>query len=129
MSHMQKKSYKLISGNESLKKRINAFYDLLSNIYGADKLILKATKLDALSYMRSNRLGKKVLGLQKIIFENPTLDTIPDLETIPSILDKLEEEAADILARRTLMESIEQKINFKLQQRHEDYIKDVKTAL
>ncbi|MGI6319141.1 MAG: Lon family ATP-dependent protease [Dethiobacteria bacterium] len=126
---MQKKSYKLISGNESLKKRINAFYDLLSNIYGADKLILKATKLDALSYMRSNRLGKKVLGLQKIIFENPTLDTIPDLETIPSILDKLEEEAADILARRTLMESIEQKINFKLQQRHEDYIKDVKKQL
>lgn len=126
---IQKKSYQLISDSESLKKRINAFYDLLTNIYGPDKLILKATKLDALSFMRSKNLGKKVLGLQKIIFENPTLDTIPDVEAIPAILDKLEEEAADILARRTLMESMDQKINFKLQQRHEDYIKDVKKQL
>jgi ATP-dependent Lon protease len=129
MNYIQKKSYKFVSDSESLKKRINAFYDLLNNIYGPDKLVLKATKLDALSFMRSKKLGKKVLGLQKIIFENPTLDKIPDLGTIPSILDDLEEEAADILARRTLMESMEQKINFKLQQRHEDYIKDVKKQL
>ena len=129
MNYIQKKTYKLISGSEGLRKRINAFYDLLKNIYGTDKLILKATKLDALSCMRSKKLGKKVLGLQKIIFEDPTLDRIPDLVSIPSILEDLEEKAADILARRTLQESMEQKINFKLQQRHEDYIKDVKMQL
>jgi len=114
---------------EGLKKRVSAFYDLLKDIYGADKLILKATKLEALSLLQSNKLEKKVLGLQKIILEDPTLDDMPFFHEIPSILDNLEEQTADILARRTLDESMEQKISLKLQERHEEYIRDVKKQL
>lgn len=114
---------------DGLKKRVNAFYDLLKDIYGADKLILKATKLEALSFIQSNKLEKKVLGLQKIIFEDPTLDDMPFFHEIPSILNNLEEQTADMLARRTLDESMEQKISLKLQDRHEEYIRDVKRQL
>lgn len=114
---------------DGLKKRVNAFYDLLKDIYGADKLILKATKLEALAFIRSNKLEKKVLGLQKIIFEDPTLDDMPVFNEIPSILNNLEEQTADMLARRTLDESMEQKISLKLQERHEEYIRDIKKQL
>ena len=111
-----------------LKKRINVFYELLVKIYGADGLILKATKLEALTFLRSKNLGKKVLGLQRIIFEDPTIKQIPGFLEIPAILKELEEHIANILARRSLEESIEQKINVKLQERHEEYIRS-KTAV
>jgi ATP-dependent Lon protease len=128
---LSKKSLPEFSGTkrEGLKNRVDAFYELLAHIYGADKLILKATKLEALALLRSRNLRKKVLGLQKVIFEDPTLDKIPALLEIPSILKELEEHAAHILARRSLEESIEQKINLKLQERHEEYIREVKKQL
>ncbi|RJX26749.1 MAG: ATP-dependent protease, Lon family [Dethiobacter sp.] len=131
MQDMSKSSFLNLSeaNREGLKKRVNAFYELLANIYGADKLILKATKLEALAFLRSRNLGKKVLGLQKIIFEDPTLDRVPNFLEIPVILKELEEQAANILARRSLEESIEQKINMKLQERHEEYIREVKKQL
>jgi ATP-dependent Lon protease len=128
---LSKKSFPEFSGakREGLKNRVDAFYELLAHIYGADKLILKATKLEALALLRSRNLRKKVLGLQKVLFEDPTLDKIPSLLEIPSILKELEEHAAHILARRSLEESIEQKINLKLQERHEEYIREVKKQL
>jgi ATP-dependent Lon protease len=128
---LSKRSFPEFSGakREGLKNRVNAFYELLAHIYGADKLILKATKLEALALLRSRNLRKKVLGMQKVIFEDTTLDKIPALLEIPSILKELEEHAAHILARRSLEESIEQKINLKLQERHEEYIREVKKQL
>ncbi len=114
---------------DRLKQRVKSFYDMLTRIYGADKLILKAIKLDALTLMRSKQLGKRVLGLQKILLEDPTLETIPSLLELPAILEQLEEQAAEYLAHRTLEESLEQKISRKLQERHEEYIHEVKKQL
>lgn len=129
--NITKKNFPEFSGfdREGLKKRVKAFYELLASIYGADKLILKATKLEALNLLRSRNLGKKVLGLKKIIMEDPTLEQIPNLLEIPSILKELEEQTSNILARRSLEESLEQKINLKLQERHEEYIREVKKQL
>lgn len=112
-----------------MERRTSVFYKLLTDFYGADRLILKAIKLDALSLIRSRQLEKKVLGLQKIVFEDPTLPQLTRLEEIPSILDQLEEKTAELFARRSVEESIEQKINKKLQKRHEDYLLEVKRQI
>lgn len=117
------------NSKDGLKQRVKSFYDMLSGIYGADKLILKAIKLEALSLMRSKQLEKRVLGLQKIILEDPTMEKVPSLLELPSILDQLEEKAAEYLAHRTLEESLEQKISRKLQEKHEEYIREVKKQL
>jgi ATP-dependent Lon protease len=58
---------------DQLKREINALYSLLSNMLGADKLILKAGKLEALTLLRSRHPEERVLGLQRVIFENPAL--------------------------------------------------------
>jgi ATP-dependent Lon protease len=131
---MQKYSNNLLTvfpavSREGLQKKIKAFYELLSTIYGADKLILRATKFEALKLVQSPRLEEKVLGLQKIVFEDPTLDQIPLFKNVPAVLDALEEQAAEIMARRLLKESLEKKVNLKLQERHEDYIREVKEQL
>lgn len=114
---------------EKLKQRVKSFYDMLASVYGADKLILKAIKLEALSLMRSKQIEKRVLGLQKIIFEDPTIEKVPSLLEVSSIMEQLEEQAAEFLAQRTLEESLEQKISRKLQEKHEEYILEVKKQL
>ncbi|MFZ5645034.1 MAG: Lon family ATP-dependent protease [Bacillota bacterium] len=113
-------------GQVRLAKQINALYGLVSNLYGPDKLVLRAGKLNALQLMRSDKIEEKVLALQKLVFEDPTLDTVPTAEEIPGILEKLEDEIAEIIARRTVEDEIERKVNEKLQARHEDYVKEIR---
>lgn len=115
-----------ISGQAQLTKQVNALYGLVSNLYGSDKLVLRAGKLNALQLMRSDVLEDRVLALQKLIFEDPTLENIPSREEIPGILQKLEDEIADTIARRTVEDDIERKVNERLQSRHEDYVRDIR---
>ncbi|ACV65013.1 Sigma 54 interacting domain protein [Desulfofarcimen acetoxidans DSM 771] len=112
--------------NEQLKYRVNALYDLIANIYGSDKLVLRAGKLDALKLMRSEILSKRVLALQKIIFEDAVTDIEPDHEEIPIILDKIEDKISDYLARRSLEDELERKIKEKMNERQEDYLQEIK---
>jgi ATP-dependent Lon protease len=118
-----------IDDAEQLKREINALYTLLSNMLGADKLILKAGKLEALTLLRSRTMEERVLGLQRVVYENPALDQPPVMEDIPQALQDLYDELADQMARRTVEESIERKVAEKMQEKHEEYILEVKRQL
>ncbi len=111
---------------KQIERQVNALYGLVANLYGSDKLVLRAGKVNALPLMRSERLGERVLALQRLVFEDPTIDGVPSLREIPAILESIEEEIADVLARRTVEEELERKINEKLQQRHKDYVQEIK---
>ncbi|HHZ19976.1 MAG TPA: ATP-dependent protease, Lon family [Firmicutes bacterium] len=130
MRKMEEKDREVVAeqlpDEDQLRRQVAALYALLSNIIGTDKLILKAGKLEALKYMRSEDLGERVLALQRLVFEDPTLDEAPAWEDIPRVLNEIEEEIADLIARRTVEEKIEKKIAEKMQQRHEDYVKEIK---
>lgn len=114
------------SPEEQIQRQVAAIYSLLANLYGSDKLVMKAGKLDALKLMRSKNLGERVLALQRLIFEDPTLDNLPEQQELPKVLNEIEEEIADLIARKTVEEKIEKKIAERMQRRHEDYIKEIK---
>jgi ATP-dependent Lon protease len=114
---------------EQLQRQVNSLYGLISNLYGTDKLVLRAGKVNALQLIRSECLGERVLALQRLVFEDPTIDTIPSAQEIPVILERIEEEIADVLARQTVEEELEKKINEKLQQRHKDYVQEIKNQV
>jgi ATP-dependent Lon protease len=114
---------------EQLMRQIAAIFALLSNLYGSDKLVLKAGKLEALKLMRSEVLEERVLALQRIVFEDPTIDNVPHRRNLPQILNEIEEEIADLIARRTVEEKIEKKIAERMQQRHEEYLKEIKIQI
>ena len=109
-----------------LDREIDALYGILTDIIGSDKLVIKAGKMDAMRLMRSPQRGERVLALQRIILENPTLEAVPKDEEIPKILLHLSENVADIMARRTVEDKIERKIAEKLEENHQDYVKDIK---
>jgi len=114
---------------EQYRRQINSLYGMLSGIYGSDKLVLKATKLEALHLMKSSQIEERLVALQKLIYEDPTIEELPKKKDIPQIIEKLEEEIADIIARRTVEDNIEKKINDKLQQRHEEYVREIKMQM
>ncbi len=117
------------TNEENLQRRVKAFYDLLVTIYGADNLILKAAKFEALELLQSSKLENQVLGMQKLVFEDPVLEQTAPYPQIPTLLDEMEEQAAEVLTRRLLEDSLEEKVNIKLQERHEEYIREVKEQL
>ena len=47
-----------LKGHDPVKRQVTALYSLLAELYGSDKLVLKAGKLDALKFMRSDILEK-----------------------------------------------------------------------
>lgn len=111
---------------QEIDKQIDALYGILADVVGSDKLVLKAGKLDAMQLMRSEKRGERVLALQKIVEENPTLDKVPRDAEIPAILEDLSEALADSMARRTVEDDIEKKISEKLEEQHQEYVKDIR---
>ncbi|QDR83046.1 Lon family ATP-dependent protease [Sporomusa termitida] len=111
---------------DQLKRQVAALYGLYTGVMGAEKVVLKAGKLGALELMRSTELPERVLALQKLVFEDPTIDTLPPSQDIPGILGEIEEELADLCARRTLEERIEKKIAEKMEERHQEYVQEIR---
>ncbi|NLY74297.1 MAG: ATP-dependent protease, Lon family [Firmicutes bacterium] len=115
-----------LQDEEQLSRQVAAVFALLSNLYGSDKLILKAGKLEALKLMRSEVLEERVLALQRIVFEDPTIEGPPSRKELSEALNEIEDEIADLIARRTVEDKLEKKIAERMQQRHEEYLKEIK---
>ena len=111
---------------DELKRQVSALYGIYVGIIGAEKVVLKAGKVDALQLMRSDDVGERVLALQKLIYEDPVADKAPALQEIPAILDELQDELADLMARRTVEDKIEKKIAEKMEEKHQEYVKEIK---
>ncbi len=109
-----------------LEKRVNTLFGFLSNLHGPDKLVLKAGKLHALYLMSSESLEDRVLALQRLVFEDPTMTNRPQKNEFAAILDRVEEEIADLVAMKTVEESLDQKIAHKMQERHRDYLRELR---
>lgn len=118
-----------VEQEEILKRQVRVLFNLLSAIMGADKLVLKAGKLGALKGMRSDNLAELVLSLEKIVLEDPTIDSPPRPEDIPAVLARVEDEIAEVIARRSVEERLEQKVNQKMQERQDAYLRDIKLQI
>lgn len=117
------------AARDETDRRIDMLFSLLVEYYGSDKLVIKAGKMEALQLVRSPVKGERVLALQKIMFDNPTLTAVPEEKEIPEILDNLVEKMSDILARRTLEADLEQKIADRLEEYHQDYVQDIRRQI
>lgn len=115
-----------LSAEEILRRQVGALFGLLTNVWGPERLVLKAGKLEALSLMKSDSVAEQVLALQRLVNEDPTIDAVPTRTQIPKILDQLEDEIADLVARRSVEDKIEKKIQQRMQERHEDYVREIK---
>lgn len=108
---------------------IEALYSLLVDTDGSDHLVLKAGRLGALKLLRSDNRQEKVLALQKIIYENPTLEKLPTEEEMPQLIAEMTEYLASQMARRSLEDQLEKRIAAKMEENHQDYIADIRKQI
>jgi ATP-dependent Lon protease len=113
-------------GDEGMRRYVAALYDVLSNTIGSDKLVLRAGKLNALKMMRSPQLPERVLALQRLVFEDPTLDRLPQAGKYRDVISEIEDGLADLVAQRSVEDKIGTKVNVKMAERHQEYLKDLK---
>ena len=114
------------TGANTVARQVTALFEMLSGLVGADKLVLKAGKLDALKLMRSRRLNDRILALQRLAFEDPTIARPPAPARFAEVIASVEEELADLIAHRTVEETIDKRVGAKMAQRHQEYVKDLK---
>ncbi|HMD03514.1 MAG TPA: Lon family ATP-dependent protease [Candidatus Baltobacteraceae bacterium] len=113
-------------GDDGLRRHVAALYDILSGTLGPEKLVLRAGKLNALKLMRSSLLPERILALQRLVFEDPTLDRLPVPGKYREVIGEVEDGLADLVAQRSVEDKIENKVNLKMAERHQEYLKDLK---
>lgn len=111
---------------DPLDREIETIFNLLVEEWGADQIVIKAGKLDAMALLRSEKRGERVLAMERLVEADPTIDHVPSDKEIPEILTILSEHIADQIARRTMEDKIEQQIEKKLEENHNDYVKDLR---
>lgn len=114
---------------ELLRRQVGAMFGFLASVYGPEKLVLKAGRLDALSGMRSRDLSQQVAALQKVVFEDPTIQAPEGLDAIPGILEECQEEIAERMARQAIEQDIEERVTRRMQEKHDEYIQDIRREI
>lgn len=117
------------TGEEHLRRRVKALFAVLGELYGADHIVLQAGRLEALPLLRSRRLPERVLALQRLVFDDPTIGQAPKPAEIPAALDAIEEEIAEGLARQKVEEALDERVARRVQERHEEYLKEVRLQI
>jgi ATP-dependent Lon protease len=111
---------------DELSRYVSALYDMLASVIGQDKVVLRAGKVSALKMMRSQNLPDRLCGLQRLVFEDPTLERMTTRAQQRKAIAEIEEAMADVIAQRNAESSIERRVNEKMAERHQEYVKDLK---
>jgi len=111
---------------DELSRYVSALYDMLASVIGQDKVVLRAGKVSALKMMRSQNLPDRLCGLQRLVFEDPTLERVTTRAQQRKTIAEIEEAMADVIAQRHAENSIERRVNEKMAERHQEYVKDLK---
>ncbi len=110
----------------SLERHVAALMTILAEVHGEDQLVLKAGKLDSLELLQSEKIEDRILALERLVHDDPTIVDQRTPEEAVQVLEELEDYLADLLAKRTVEEELEQKVSAKMQERHLDYIKELR---
>ncbi len=111
---------------EEMSRYVGALYEMLSSVLGQDKVVLRAGKVNALKLMRSQNLPDRLCALQRLVFEDPTLERVTTRAQQRKTLAEIEEAMADVIAQRHAEDAIDKRVNEKMTERHQEYVKDLK---
>jgi ATP-dependent Lon protease len=115
-----------LSADEKTRREVAALYDVLADALGTEKVVMRAGKLGTLKEMRSPAIPDRLLALQRIVFEDPSLETRPAKTQYKKVIAEIEDRLADLVAQRTVGDQIDAKINAKMVQRHHEYVRELK---
>ncbi|KUG02681.1 atp-dependent protease lonb-like type i [hydrocarbon metagenome] len=132
MKHYQVKDVRRAALNAKQNKlqwRVESLYNKLHQFYGTQELVLKANKLDAIELMNSDILGDKVLALRRILLEDPTINRLQCPDQLSIEVAALEDIFSELYTRRQIEEDLHNSIQKKMDEKHNEYIQDIKLQI
>lgn len=118
-----------LTGRESLNRKVAALFGVLTSLYGPDRLKKRVEKVGTTAWMRSRQVGRRVLALQRLVYDDASLETVPREVEIPAILDDLQEKLADLIARKTVEDELERRVLDRMRERQEEYLRQIRLQL
>lgn len=109
--------------------KIEAIYKSLDQLFGTQGLILRASKLDAIDLMSSQRAADRVLALKRVLCEDPTINMIDPEEDMEEVVAGLEDRIAEMFARKAVEEDLQQRIQDKMNEKYNDYLRDIRAQV
>lgn len=124
----QKKQPYTKHNETELSWRIESIYKLLKNIYGAQGLILRASKFDVLDLMGSPLIGDRILALQRLL-EDPCIGQEEGPLSPADKVEYLETLITEVYARKKVEEELQQHIQDRIDQKYNDYLQEIKLEI
>ena len=112
----------------AFERRVDGLMDMARGLYGADRIVFKAAKLGSLKELRSEDPRERIVALGRLILDEPTL-SVGSLGNMDTFLDRLEEQLAELMARRNVEDRLERKVAEKMQERHETYLRELRNQV
>lgn len=107
--------------------KLASLKDILNEIFGADQIIIRGTKLEVLPLLSSDNIDEQLTALERIVFYDSSYRS--EYASATARVDALLEEAAEIIAKKNLEDKLEKIIAEKMQERQEEYYREIKTQV
>lgn len=109
-------------------RQIAVLSGVYSGLIGTERFLLAGSHYNALSYLHAEDPKKRLAGLARIVLEDPDIP-VPGEEQSQALLERTENRISDLLARQAVEERLEQKINDALEEKHQEYVNDLRLEL
>lgn len=119
----------LKADRNELMKHVENLYGIINNVFGKDYVESRLKKQNLNNLIESDELEKKVVALQKLLSDDELVFQEPCIDEIPGILDSMEEELADTVARRYVEKRIEKKVEKALEEKQDIYMDELRASI
>lgn len=126
---LQRHKYLESTAEEELRRQVNVLYGAFTGLIGSEKMVLRASKYSALTYIHSEDPRQRLVGLQRLVYESTSYDRIPDDNEVVDILNDLESVLAEMLARQAVEERLEKKIAQRMEEKQQEYVQEIKMQI
>lgn len=114
------------SSKSKLNRHIDYLYELYGKLIGPDQVVLRASKMEALTLMNSAEAGDRIKGLLRMLQGDPNWEKEFAEEELPTLTKEAEEFLSDLLARKAIEERVERKVGEKMEEKHIEYLRDIR---
>lgn len=110
-----------------LGQRVDTLFKEIEKYYGAQELVLRASKLDIVEFLNSGQIEARVMALAKLLdLDTDTYTEEIDIDQVYTALDKLQEKVADMYAGKEVERELKRQIEDKIGQKYEEYVREIK---
>ncbi|MFW5992212.1 MAG: Lon family ATP-dependent protease, partial [Halanaerobiaceae bacterium] len=108
-------------------RTLRALYKKASNIYGREKFIKKANRVNVMEMMGSDKIKESLTALERIVYDDPDREILGN--NFNARIKNLENRIADLLAEKSVEQDLEEQIAERMEKRQQEYIKEIKKEI